>query len=101
MILYPKKDWIPPMSLWLTLDFSHLTTKKQFQEIHSILKRLPDNENELRILSKYYTLKRDSLVPPISAGWVEPSQKDLRAPESDKRKIPFMKKPLKYIKQKR
>lgn len=96
MILYPKKDWIPPMSLWLTLDFSHLTTKKQFQEIHSILKLLPDNENELRILSQYYTLKRDTLVPPISSGWAVASQKEVRAPEPNKMKIPFMKKPFKY-----
>lgn len=96
MILYPKKDWIPPMSLWLTLDFSHLTTKKQYQEIHSILKRLPDNENELRILSHYYTLKRDTLVPPISSGLTVSSQKEVRAPEPGKRKIPFMKKAFKY-----
>jgi len=88
--LYPDKKWIPPDSLWLILDFSHLTTKKEFQDVHHILKNVPDNEHERCILSQYYTIIIKKTIPPASPKGIPPPVN----------KVPFIKNPLKYIKNK-
>ena len=78
-LFYPQKDWIPPMELWLVLDFSHIRTIPQLEDIYNILKWLPDNHKEIEILKYYYSLFTISMTPIID--------KDI--------KIPFIKKPQK------
>lgn len=56
-----KDSWMPPKDLWLILDFSNFTTKGQFNDAYNILKYLPDNDIELRVLSDFYILKYESI----------------------------------------
>ena len=58
---YIQEYWIPPKGLWLMLDFSNLTTKGQYNDAYNVLKYLPDNDIEIKILQHFYFLKKGSL----------------------------------------
>mgnify|MGYP001188520935 CR=1 FL=1 len=69
MYQYSIQDsWIPPRSLWLILDFSNLTTKDQYREVHNILKYLPDNQIEMSVLRQFYILKYEKNYESIGNG---------------------------------
>ena len=61
-------SWMPPRSLWLTLDFSNFTTEKQYNDAYNILKYIPDNHIEMSVLRQFYILKYENKYESIGNG---------------------------------
>ena len=82
-ISFINKEWIPPMNLWLILDVSRIGTFNELGDIYNIIKRIPNNGKEVKILKHQYMLIMSR------------SQVSVQTPKifkNENKEIPFMKK---------